>query len=190
MVLPSDILNIVYKKRNELHYQDLQEEYYKKVIYCRIFCFKIRKSNFCKMCKQRFCKKCHFHHCLKQRDCKYFGRDSSKCFDCLVTLCDKNKLFNKVNIQMTKLLFIEILLIYIFQRKIGVNLNFFEGCGSIFSLFLSNKFIFNKINNKNISENKWYFLSSLSYLVGLYYSMKISDCIFDILFFNKFKFLT
>lgn len=60
MVLPKDILNIVWKKRSQLHYQDVINEYNKKICVCTSCSFgSIKKFTHCHLCNNNMCTRCY-----------------------------------------------------------------------------------------------------------------------------------
>lgn len=63
-MLPRDILNLIYKKKHQLHYQDLIDEYKSKLGLC-IDCQRLGINlNICDVCQKLYCNYCTCWQCI------------------------------------------------------------------------------------------------------------------------------
>lgn len=108
MVLPKDILNIIYKKQSQLHYQDVIDEYKKKINQC-LFCGKFIINNPCNICSRFYCNRCY---CL----CNFIKKDVESNLNWLNKIMNyeiiilyfifKSKLFSSTSVSIYKSLFL------------------------------------------------------------------------------------
>lgn len=180
MVLPKDILNIIYKQRTQLHYQDTIDEY-KRRVKCCDYCIRYGVNHKdCSICRIILCNRC-------------------KCWDCSN---DENRI-KYVNKLYAKCLSLEILSLYLifklpllrrYFRSISLfeGLLFLSGIQMVNKIFLSVQFrrIFLKYSLKySFTYDHEVCLYGLGHLIIMYSVGKSFKTMNDLFFYNQLPYI-